>query len=140
MRIDNVSAAQAGQPQAMTGASSYSAASSLYKQADSNQSGSINLAQLVQALESPNRSGPKAEDGSLKTPPVSAGQIFSQLATQGDGTVTRQAFVSGVSKMVREWGNGNSGIASSPEQTLAANLNSLLQSSSASPNSLDAWA
>lgn len=80
-------------------------AQALFSQIDTTGRGSFNLAQLQAALEAPTSTassstgtGTNASSGSGG---IDVNTLFSQLDTNGDGTVTQQEFTSAVQKLAQ---------------------------------------
>jgi EF-hand domain pair len=109
---------------AMSGASSsgppQQKMASLFDSIDSSGSGSITLAQFDQAFQSKNPPAVFQNQG--------ADAIFSALDPSGTGSVSRQDFISGMSKLMASLRSDSAGQSGSQAQdSLSASLQSLNQ-------------
>ena len=92
--------------------------SDLFDSIDTAGTGSITQAQFDQAFQTKNPPAVFQSQG--------ANAIFSALDPNGTGSVSRQDFISGMSKLMVSLRAGNSGQSGS-QDSLAASLNSLNQ-------------
>lgn len=92
--------------------------SDLFDSIDTSGSGSITQAQFDQAFQTKNPPAAFQNQG--------ANAVFSALDPNGTGSVSRQDFVSGMSKLMVSL-RANSGTQTSSQDSLAASLSSLSQ-------------
>jgi Ca2+-binding EF-hand superfamily protein len=121
MDISGISTA--GGMHAVSGASSsgppQQKMSSLFDSIDTSGSGSITQSQFDQAFQSKNPPGVFQKQG--------ADAIFAALDPKGTGSVSKQDFVSGMSKLMASLRADNAGQSSQSQDSLAASLQSLNQ-------------
>lgn len=115
--MSTISNVNASMPRVMSGASSrmspHQKMTNLFQQMDNNNSGLITQAQFVQTFQNTN-------------PPVAfknmgADAVFNKLNQNGSGSVSKQDFVAGMTKLMEQVRNQSiSGTtASSPAQTIS---------------------